>query len=516
MNQDNRETSIIKKDNSELEQSNKNEVSTTVNFNGGKGIYVKEADNVNNTINAKITINNNGNNDKNTSENKKKRLKRLICIIPIAVVLIVTIIIVYKLYQYNSFSNEAQIKYKNGNYIEASELYHKASSYALTSNQYNSSKVEEGYTGISEVTNNTYEDDSSQKGLILSNSFNCFDSVIKKSSNNKSRHYYEAIAGKCDYYHLIDSSVDNEDWTNNINELEEYAKNLELDDDDPKDISHGGRIFYALSIYYSKLTRSTLNNFTDIDNSSKLLEYSTKHHNYFTKYKDKHHLPYSIDTSLLLELDLIKLGINDESILYTGNDKLIFYANSLENILNDIKENNLNVKPSTLYQINYTLGENYSVIFIYSVKRPIVDEYKQKAYDILSKLLYMSPEIGLSHYIGVGYYCARTCLCTDEDLHQIIENYRTYFSTISLQNNNAEYIHNALSAIYTCAFISIAYNNHTESDAYALQLTEQLLQQSSQIDSKSLDTIQNYYNYFSNNGGDISQEVKLYHLINLN
>ncbi len=512
MNQDDRETSIIKKDNSELEQSNKNEEPTTINFNGDKSFYVKEADNVNNTINANITINNNGNNDKNTSENKKKRLKRLIYIIPIVIILVVSVILIYRFYKYVSYMDEAYLKNKTNNELEAVELNQKASSYALTRKQYYDALNKQGISYLNEAIGNRDKNNAETNQSYLKNAYECFDSVMSQADNTSSS-YYDAIVGKCRYYYFSKCSPDNEEWKSIIAELEEYANNLELDETNKDDLFKGFEIYNALATYYGRYTNSSSENF-NYKNTSKNLEYSTKQLNYLTKYNNKANIPYDIEDSIIDNIDLIELGISDESALYTGNDKLLEYANSLENTLKNIKDNNLKVKPSTLFQLNYVLGENYSVIFIYTYKKPIFEEYRQKAYDTLSKLLYTSPELAKSHHIGIAYFCARTCICTDEDLHQIIENYKTYFNTISLEKNNAEYIHNALSALYTCAFISIAYDNHTESDAYALQLAEQLLKQSTYIDDNRLATIQNYYNYFNHSGGDISQEIKLYDLIN--
>ena len=490
------------------------------NKNDGHKIQRKNNNSANNikTINNNGTVNYIGNvntlnhygEDKRPKLSKRKAILLFGIIIPIVVIIIIILAILgYRQHNFISLSSEANSKMQSANFSEAAELFHKASSYALTNSDFVEAYCKEANQYL--IMSYTENPDDFHEKQYLNNAIKIYNHIISNPSYKKTEYYYDAAAGLGFCYYNLNYSVEDSNWKNAVAIMEDYIDDFDYDNLSIDEAKQACVIFQSLYQYYERLANSSNKNFMNKEIAVKLAGYYAQFLSYYISTNNIEG-QNDVDETLYLGTKL-----NDALMSYyiTANgpeEKLLKQANLLEESIKKYQSSDNNVSPQTLFMMNYVLGKIYFFL-CGGTNTAKVNEYRYKCHDILSNILQTPIEIGGEKLISAGFYCAVTGLCTDDEIIQIVSNNQQLLEKIEKENQIETFVKYALNTISTCAYISICYENHKDSDIYAKNLCEQLQKYRAYLNENQSTMLNNYYDYFTGSECDISNIQNMYYIM---
>ena len=466
--------------------------STTVNMNGNKQTFIQHAETV---IIQKID---------------KELLIRIILItLPIIVFLTIGAILIYRHHQFTSYYNEGQVKYENANYIEAAELADKAYSFALTNYEKIMALSKKGTCYLAESSNEAYNNET--KTEYIQNALGVFNSIVSTPKNKGNFYYYDAVNGMSSCYYLLNYQPNNKQWIYVIDILEKRVEKMDTGSKmNSEEITQIGLSYVNLLAYYQKLHQFSESLANDNTLNNKIIHCYARAIAFYSKTEEIYYGQYDVDNIMTLTAAQIDSSIIPAIESKQPTKELSELINSLESVLESNKQGGSNLSPNTIFHMNYVLGKCYLCLSVASTNNDVRNTYIEKSYEILSPLLKAPYTYGGNINPNVGYFCAMTCRCTEEDIEQTISNYKSYLSTINKETEVEKYIHDSLAFLSSCKLIKYIYPYHDKSDSFAINLIEHLKQYEPYLTNNDSKRIDDYNIYFRTNEGDTTSEEQIY------
>ena len=474
---------------------------TLVKLSGKNPTVINNAENVNITENINIS-------DQDVNHilmffKKAISKKRILLYIVLVGIICALAFFLYGKYKDNRLYEEtmelAQSDMNSGDYIEAAKKYHYAAVIAPSTNSYVTATCMEAnaYMVLGIVS------DSESSPLYESyydKAIKLFYNIISNSKYKNAEYYYDAAAGLCDCYLFSNYSMEDECWVKTVEILEGYVENISPEQDYFQVFS----VYLALSLYYEKLTKVTMDNMSNTEYQMKSLEYSLRVCELLHYYKNANGtVAMPCDVGMVAEL-------MDRIIMYSISikepyDYIPKVIRTCNDIINDIDTMDYYIDHYSYHSINYVLGKAY--IFM-----GMADDAGNKQYYYLSAYNTLIPFLNDNGIISeleltnTAYYCVLTGMCSEEDIRNIELIMKKAEDKIFSDNPTADELHQAVQIldIYSCI---VGIYNEDEIKSNANQLIGRISTYKYLLSSLDKDELEELSAFFS---GEIGFEETSY------
>ncbi len=487
--------------------------SNGVSINGKNPSFIAHSENTNyntsNTYNNNVVIINSQDSESDASKEQPKTVKdspynkirtRYILISLTLLIIFATsviLVIMYRSKQYDSLMELADTYLNNENYDEAGALYHKASRMSINTSDF--------------VKATSYEADCYLIKGMLSNSTNSnpllesyydkairtYNGILSNPKYQECDYFFDAAAGISNCYYFSKYPVNDTNWVKAVHIMEKRISDL-YNTKDFSVLPQKEKLEYALALYYKCAIYSSTESMLDQELSKKALKY-------ISDYLESSRLIYASNGINNYDMYAYCNGTASEILIICGLSstnpkKYVSDAIKLcEDTLSNTQNNSYPISKDQQLYLNYCLGKAYYYQSLFSVQGDST-RFREKSHKILSPLLSQGDHISASQLADIGYYCAFTGKCSENDINQILNNINDRLkitASYKLQKEEADAMFQSLS---TCAFICICYKQNQGAYELGKSISESLISKKESLNPEDSTTTQEYYDYFHGTG----------------